>query len=187
MNKPLILVVEDDAPVRNLITTTLKAHDYRIGTGFLGTPAIMNYLPLHDPETAFKVATQPEYPGFTYMLSNNSTTMWENWDGRASRNHLPFALISAYYYKFLAGIRADEPGFASFTVAPTAVEHLTWVKAHHDSMYGRIESEWERKGDRFTLKVTVPANTRCTVVMPSHSGSEMHHIGAGRYTFSTTL
>ena len=28
MNKPLILVVEDDAPVRNLITTTLKAHDY---------------------------------------------------------------------------------------------------------------------------------------------------------------
>ena len=29
MNKPLILVVEDDTPVRNLITTTLKAHDYR--------------------------------------------------------------------------------------------------------------------------------------------------------------
>ena len=26
MNKPLILVVEDDAPVRNLITTTLKLH-----------------------------------------------------------------------------------------------------------------------------------------------------------------
>lgn len=24
MNKPLILVVEDDAPIRNLITTTLK-------------------------------------------------------------------------------------------------------------------------------------------------------------------
>ena len=29
MNKPLILVVEDDAPIRNLIATTLKAHDYR--------------------------------------------------------------------------------------------------------------------------------------------------------------
>ncbi len=29
MNKPLILVVEDDTAVRNLITTTLKAHDYR--------------------------------------------------------------------------------------------------------------------------------------------------------------
>ena len=29
MNKTLILVVEDDKPVQNLMTTTLKAHDYR--------------------------------------------------------------------------------------------------------------------------------------------------------------
>ena len=29
MNKLLILVVEDDPPVRNLITTTLKTNDYR--------------------------------------------------------------------------------------------------------------------------------------------------------------
>ena len=29
MNKPLILVVEDDIPVRNLITITLKTHGYR--------------------------------------------------------------------------------------------------------------------------------------------------------------
>lgn len=29
MNKPLVLVVEDDRPVRNLIVTTLKSHDYR--------------------------------------------------------------------------------------------------------------------------------------------------------------
>ena len=27
MNKPLILVVEDDIPVRNLITITLKTHE----------------------------------------------------------------------------------------------------------------------------------------------------------------
>ena len=29
MNKTLILVVEDDTPVHNLITTTLKTHDYK--------------------------------------------------------------------------------------------------------------------------------------------------------------
>lgn len=29
MNKPLILVVEDDPSIRNLITTTLKTNDYR--------------------------------------------------------------------------------------------------------------------------------------------------------------
>ena len=173
--------------VREGLVADLKAHDYRIGTGFLGTPAIMNYLPLHDPETAFKVATQTEYPGFTYMLRDGSTTIWENWSGQDSRNHLPFVLISAYYYKFLAGIRAEEPGFASFTVAPTAVEHLDWVKAHHDSVYGRIASEWRRNGNHFTLTVTVPANTRCTVVLPSRNGDEVHHVGSGRYTFNSEL
>ena len=36
MNKLLILVVEDDTSVRNLITTTLKAHGYRHQTAANG-------------------------------------------------------------------------------------------------------------------------------------------------------
>ena len=44
MNKPLILVVEDDAPVRNLITTTLKAHDYRFLTAANGESAILEIM-----------------------------------------------------------------------------------------------------------------------------------------------
>ena len=34
MNKPLVLVVEDDPPVRNLITTTLKTNDYKYPQGY---------------------------------------------------------------------------------------------------------------------------------------------------------
>ena len=33
MNKPMILIVEDDAAVRNLISTTLKMKNYAIGFG----------------------------------------------------------------------------------------------------------------------------------------------------------
>lgn len=40
MNKPLILVVEDDSTVRNLITTTLKSNDYRYLTAPNGESAI---------------------------------------------------------------------------------------------------------------------------------------------------
>ena len=49
MNKPLILVVEDDAPVRNLITTTLKAHDYKFITAQNGNSAIME-ASSHNPD-----------------------------------------------------------------------------------------------------------------------------------------
>lgn len=49
MNKFQILVVEDDALVRNLITTTLKAHDYRFITADTGKGAVMSAAS-HDPD-----------------------------------------------------------------------------------------------------------------------------------------
>ena len=49
MNKFLILVVEDDAPVRNLITTTLKAHDYRFIIAANGNTAVMETAS-HNPD-----------------------------------------------------------------------------------------------------------------------------------------
>lgn len=41
MNKPTIIVVEDDAPVLNLIVTTLKTHDYKYISASTGKSAIM--------------------------------------------------------------------------------------------------------------------------------------------------
>ena len=53
MNKPLMLVVEDDAPVRNLITTTLKAHDYKFITAQNGNNAIME-ASSHNPDIVLR-------------------------------------------------------------------------------------------------------------------------------------
>ena len=41
MNKTLILVVEDDRPIRNLIVTTLKTHDYKYLAAENGASAIL--------------------------------------------------------------------------------------------------------------------------------------------------
>lgn len=49
MNKFMILVVEDDVPVRNLITTTLKAHDYKFITVDNGEAAVMETAS-HNPD-----------------------------------------------------------------------------------------------------------------------------------------
>ena len=49
MKKFQILVVEDDAPVRNLITTTLRAHDYRFITSGTGEGAVME-VASHKPD-----------------------------------------------------------------------------------------------------------------------------------------
>ena len=49
MNKSLILVVEDDTSVRNLITTTLKTHEYRYLTAPDGQSAILE-TSSHNPD-----------------------------------------------------------------------------------------------------------------------------------------
>lgn len=62
MNKPLILVVEDDVPVRNLITTTLKAHDYRFLTAANGESAILE-ASSHNPEIILLDLGLPDMDG----------------------------------------------------------------------------------------------------------------------------
>ena len=62
MNKPLILVVEDDAPVRNLITTTLKAHDYKFITAQNGSNAIME-ASSHNPDIVLLDLGLPDMDG----------------------------------------------------------------------------------------------------------------------------
>ena len=49
MNKLLILVVEDDRPVRNLIVTALKTHDYKYLTAENGNSAILE-ASSHNPD-----------------------------------------------------------------------------------------------------------------------------------------
>lgn len=62
MNKPLILVVEDDAPVRNLITTTLKAHDYKFLSAQDGNNAIM-VASSHNPDIVLLDLGLPDVDG----------------------------------------------------------------------------------------------------------------------------
>ena len=43
------------------------------------------------------------------------------------------------------------------------------MKAHYDSIHGRIESEWRRTADRFELETEIPANTTANVYLPTAS------------------
>ena len=203
----------DSARVLGSLLRDLDGTRDRIGTGFVGTLSMMELMPRIDPERAYRLATQPDYPGWGFMALSGATTMWETWDGSASRNHPPFCLISAYFYKYLAGIRCDRayPGFERFTVDPSVVGDLTFVEAWHDSPYGRIRSEWRRDGSRLTMKVSVPVGTTATIGVPTRDaagvaesgrpvsgadgvkflraagGKAFYEVGSGSYVFTSRL
>lgn len=74
MNKALILVVEDDAPIRNLITTTLKTHDYHYLTAAKGEAAIIE-TSSHNPDIILLDLGLPDMDGIEVIRQIRS---WSN-------------------------------------------------------------------------------------------------------------
>lgn len=74
MNKALILVVEDDAPIRNLITTTLKTHDYHYLTASKGEAAIIE-ASSHNPDIILLDLGLPDMDGIEVIRQIRS---WSN-------------------------------------------------------------------------------------------------------------
>ena len=62
MNKPLVLVVEDDAAISNLITTTLSMQNYKYKTAKNGDQAIMSAAS-HNPEVMLLDLGLPDMDG----------------------------------------------------------------------------------------------------------------------------
>ena len=62
MNKPLILIVEDEPAVRNLITTTLEMHEYKYHTATSGEEAILKTLS-HHPDVVLMDLGLPDMDG----------------------------------------------------------------------------------------------------------------------------
>ena len=110
MNKPLILVVEDDTPVRNLITTTLRAHDYRFLTASNGEAAILE-ASSHNPEIILLDLGLPDIDGVEVIHRIRS---WSN---------VPIIVISARS-EDTDKIDALDAGADDYLTKPFSVEEL---------------------------------------------------------------
>lgn len=155
---------------------------YKAKTGFLGTRAMMKWLPTYDSEAAWRVVTQPEYPGWGYMVEQGATTIWEDWAACASLDHMPYCLVSEYFFRHLAGISLshDGEGMPQIEIAPQFVSALDHASGRFDSLYGRIESSWVRKGDVVELTVEIPANCTATLRLPDGERT----LTSGRHTLN---
>lgn len=69
MDKTLILIVEDDAPIRNLISATLKTQDYRFITAANGESAIAEAAS-HNPDIVLLDLGLPDMDGIAWGSVN---------------------------------------------------------------------------------------------------------------------
>ncbi|MGN0801398.1 MAG: response regulator [Candidatus Faecivicinus sp.] len=110
MNKPLILVIEDDKPVRTLITTTLKAHDYRYLEAPTGETAILESTS-HNPDILLLDLGLPDMDGVEIIRRIRT---WSN---------VPIIVISARS-EDADKIEALDAGADDYLTKPFSVEEL---------------------------------------------------------------
>ena len=153
--------------------------DGRIGTGFIGTPALLPALiKIGEPGLAAAVFLQEEVPGWLYQVKAGATTIWERWDaiqpdgsthpsGMNSYNHYAYGAVCQWLFEAVAGFRPDPemPGFKHIVFEPTIIRALSPVTCSYESAAGRIEAAWELAGDRVTYRVRVPEGSTGTLVL----------------------
>jgi alpha-L-rhamnosidase len=189
----------------NLVSAVEKTGGH-IDTGILGAKYLLNTLLENGrADVAYRIVAQKDQPGWGWWFSQGATTLWEQWNGGASRNHIMFGDVSAWFYKALAGIVPDPqaPGFQHFFLKPHVVGDLTHARGEYESIRGPIVSDWKLKGEEFRLRVVIPPNTSATITLPTtdlaaaqgdgiskarlENGRVVCEAGSGEYTFCCPL
>lgn len=163
-------------------------------TGFIGTRPLLPVLSsVGEHDLAVKHFQSRKFPSWGYEVEQGATTIWERWNSftkdkgfggeqNASMNsfaHYSFGAVCEWMLSTLAGIDTDGPGYRKIIIRPSPAspgsnperEPINWVKAHYDSIHGRITSEWKRTADQFELHTTIPPNTTATVYVPTARAS----------------
>ncbi len=110
MNNPVVLVTEDDTPIRNLIITTLRTHDYKYLTAVNGAEAVM-MASSHNPDVLFLDLGLPDMDGIEVIKQIRS---WSN---------MPIIVISARSDD-ADKIEALDAGADDYLTKPFSVEEL---------------------------------------------------------------
>lgn len=169
-----LIPAEHVEAAKRYFKSTIGRSEGRIGTGFIGTPALLPALvKIGEPGLAASVFLQEEVPGWLYQVKKGATTIWERWDAiqadgsiynpqMNSYNHYAYGAVCQWLFEGVAGFRpdADDPGFATVVFEPTIIPELSPVAASHDSKNGTIRAGWSIDGNKVRYEIEVPQGAR---------------------------
>ena len=164
----------------------LEHYGWRLGTGFLSTPIILDVLAAYDLEAAYRLLENEQIPGWLSMPKAGATTIWEAWEGPnsdqggiGSLNHYSKGAVCEWLMSGMCGIRVE--GENHFVIAPKPGGHFTRAEASYVSVYGKAESAWKRENGKRQYVITVPANCAADILLP---GGTKETVSAGTYTYT---
>jgi alpha-L-rhamnosidase len=117
--------------------------------------------------------------------------------------HYSFGAVGEWMFKTLGGIDFATPGYEQIVIRPIPGGRFTWAKTQHDSIRGRIATDWKLDKSDLTLKVEIPANVAARICVPAagqeavseagnfagakfvkmENGFAVYEAGSGSYSF----
>jgi len=161
----------------------LKANNWRLGTGFLGTPYLLAALTeTGHSDVAYRLLLTTAYPSWGYLVEHGATTMWERWNGDEKKsdpsmnsyNHYAYGAVADWIYRYAAGIDTtpSDPGFHTIYLHPNFNPELGQIDFSYDSTYGRIHSAWKLDGKTAVWHLTVPPNTTAELPLSAKQATQ---------------
>ena len=165
---------EDRAAVTAKLVESIRGRDgCRLTTGGTGTRHLVEVLcDAGEPDLAFHLVTQPEYPSPEYMRSRGATTLWEQWYYEQAMNahsHMMFTGLGSTLLTCFAGIRPVKPAYAEVEIRPACPVKLDFVEAWQDTPSGKVSVSWRRGGKAIDFSIEVPDGMKATLRLPDGS------------------
>ncbi len=204
-----LVPLEYEEAGRGYFRRVAEETDGVIGTGFIGTPALLPALTrLGMLDLAEKMFLNRKVPGWLYQVERGATSIWERWDALAedgtiydpdmnSYNHYAYGAVCQWLFEDVAGIRPleDKPGFEEIEFDPAILPALSPVSAWHDTRFGRIEAGWNLEGGKVTCHLKIPdgmtahipgkrARRNMTVNGTDVAGDERVQVGHGSHSIT---
>ena len=180
-----LLTERQAAFAKKRLIQAMEHYGWRLGTGFLSTPMILDVLAELDISYAYRLLENEEMPGWLFMPKSGATTIWEAWEGNttkdkgiASLNHYSKGAVCEWLMNTMCGIRVE--GENRFVIAPRPGGHITFARASYQSVYGSVSSDWRKTEAGYRLEAAVPPNTSAEILLPDGS---RHRVEAGRYCY----
>jgi alpha-L-rhamnosidase len=200
-------------PAVDHLVELIKARDWHLSTGFLGTPRLLPALSeTGHTDVAYRLLLQTTFPSWGYQIGKGATTMWERWDAirpngafedarMNSFNHYAYGSVGEWMYQNIAGIRSATPGFQKMIIKPVPGSGVSSATSKFDSAYGPIAVSWQARNGQFSLDTEIPVNTTAEIWVPASEGHSIdadgakllyrkddwavYQAGSGKYHFAT--
>jgi alpha-L-rhamnosidase len=194
--------------VAQKLADKIEANHGLLGTGFLGTPYLLEELTkTGHADLAYKLLLNTAYPSWGYLVEHGATTMWERWNGDQmkgdpsmnSYNHYAYGAVADWLYRYAAGVDASplDAGFHTAVLHPVFDARLGSVAFDYDSPYGTIHSDWKVTGSTAVWHLTLPANTKSLLTLtaaeaahyrldgqPLKAGAQVLQLDSGSYVIT---